>query len=100
MDKDINKLIEEIFKIDPIDLSTQTGLSEEMKQGLAFAYSNQGFRKYLELAVNNFIVSSAIRATDWDGVQYRRGAIIALKQLLSLSKESYMSINKKMANKL
>ena len=97
--KDVNNLIEELFKLDPIDLTKPTALNEEMKLGLAYAYSNQGFRKYMELAINNLIINSATKADDWDGVLYRRGGIIILKQLFSICRENFMVTNKKLTNK-
>lgn len=87
--EDINKIIQDQFSLDPIDLTEPEKLTIEMKEALAQAYAMPGFRLYLNNAINKLRINAVEKSSDWEGVLYRRGGIIFLKQLNDISKSCY-----------
>lgn len=87
----ITELMEEILNEEPMTIYKEptNEINSAQNQALAECYAKEGFRKYMENAINLMIKNAAIRkGTDYiDGI--RRGKIIALKQLLSVSGKAY-----------
>lgn len=99
--EEINKLIEELFELDPVNIQAPSEVNAEMREGLAMAYAQKGFRDYLENATNKLVLNAVVKSDNWEGVLYRRGGIIFLKQLKHVCKDSYDNYLKlkKLANK-
>lgn len=69
-------------------------LTAIMRQALAECYSKQGFRDYMDNAINKLTQSAAEKSKNWDEVVYYRGGIEFLKQVRYLSYNCYTDLNK------
>lgn len=87
--------LNEILKELPgeVDLSKKDELTAEMRYGLAQAYSNKGFRDYLELAIRQ--ASDAFDSVeDINGHLYVKSKKITLKNLLFVCKNHFEQVQK------
>ena len=92
---DINKIIQEQFKLDPIEFKEPTVINEEMKQALAECWSKPGFRMYLENSINILIKNSAVHSATMEDLAARKGGIIFLTQLRMKCADCFHNFNKK-----
>lgn len=92
--EEINNLIEKLFDLEPIDLSGPTETDSQMRQALAECYSKEGFRRYMDKSINKLTINLATKSDDWEGVIYRRGGIIFLKQLMMFSEKCFKDYSK------
>ncbi len=93
--EDLNKIIQEQFKLDPIDFSEPTTTNEEMKQALAEAWAKPGFRMYLDNAINILIKNSAIHSATLEDMAARKGGIVFLTQFRMKCADCFHNFNKK-----
>ena len=90
-------IITKQFKERPLDYADPKEIDAGMRQGLAEAYAKDGFRRYLENAINHLKENAATKSSNWEEVLVRRGGIMFLKQLLDVSHvcySEYLKINK------
>jgi hypothetical protein len=102
--KEIEKYIREILDEDPItknDLKLPKGLLEFLsarQDVLAQIYAFTGFRELMEVMIAVIIRESCIDITDIELFRIKQGRVLALKELLSLSKRAHDKINKPKEN--
>jgi hypothetical protein len=97
----IAKYVKEILDEDPItrsDLELPKGLVEYLSAKadvLAQIYAFTGFREMMEVMIAVIIRDSVSNFKDTEIFRIKQGRILALKELLSLSKKAYDKINSK-----
>jgi hypothetical protein len=98
--KRISKYMREALDSDPLtrdDLQLPKGLLEYLsarQEVLAQIYAFTGFRELMEVMIAVIIREAVIDITDIELFRIKQGRILALKELLSLSKKAYDKINK------
>jgi hypothetical protein len=92
--KETNALLKLLFDASPHDFQSPKQMTTEMKMAMAQAYAIEGFRKYLEHALDKFILNSALRTDNMEALMVRRGRILTLKELLEVGKSCYQDYNK------
>jgi hypothetical protein len=99
--KETNALLKILFDAAPHDFHEPEKVTTQMKKGLAQCYSVDGFKEYLENAMNQFILSSALKTDDLESLAVRKGRILTLKSLLELSRTCFQDLTqlKKIAKK-
>ena len=65
---------------------------------LAQIYAFTGFKEMMEVMISAEIRQAVVSLTDVELFRVKQGKIIALKELLSLSKKAYNNINKTKTN--
>ena len=93
--EDINKIIQEQFKLDPIEFKEPTAVNEEMKQALAEAWAKPGFRMYLDNSINILIKNSAVHSATLEDMAARKGGIVFLTQFKARCADCFHNFNKK-----
>lgn len=91
MDK-INKRVEDLFNLYPIEDLNPVQVQEEMKDGLKHSYAHRGMRTYLENAVKIAIKNLAIATTTVE-IAYYKSRIDCLEQLLAKGKQCYTEVS-------
>jgi hypothetical protein len=100
-DNPINEYLEELLDEDPItkvDVEIPQRIADYLgsKQDvLAQIYAFTGFREVMQTLINSLVLDAAVGLTDVELFRVKQGRIMALKQLLSLSKKAYDKINSK-----
>ena len=92
--KETNALLKILFDTAPHDFQAPVQVTTEMKTALAQCYALEGFRKYIENAMNQFILSAALKSEDMESLSVRKGRILTLKGLLEVSKTCFHDYNK------
>ncbi|MCJ7804934.1 hypothetical protein MUP35_04370 [Patescibacteria group bacterium] len=96
-----NKYLDKVLDDDPktevtIGLTGRVTEFLNAKQDvLAHIYAFAGFREIMEVMISAEIRQAVIHLTDIELFRVKQGKIIALKELLSLSKKAYDKINTK-----
>ena len=88
--------LNEVLKDLPGEIDTSVkgnDLTAEMRYGLAQAYSNKGFREYMELAIRTANNGYDI-VDDMNGHIYVKSKKITLKALLTIAKTSFLEVQK------
>lgn len=86
---EVDALLQVLFDASPHDFMPPEQVSPAMKRGLAQCWGIEGFREYLEHAMNKFILNSALRSETMEEVWLRKGRILTLKELLEVSKTCF-----------
>ena len=89
----LNQIIREAFKLAPSDLNTKE-MTSEMRKALAECYAQQGFRDYMDNAINRLIINSAEQTTTLEDLAARKGGIIFMKQMLMTCQKCYNDYTK------
>ena len=92
--KETNALLKILFDTSPHDFNAPRQVTTEMKMSLAQVYAIEGFRKYIENALNKFILNSALQTDNMEALMVRRGRILTLKELLEVSRTCFHDYNK------
>lgn len=92
--KDLNDIIAKQFQASPFEFSEPEKINHEMMQALAEAWSKEGFRKYMQNAINKLILSSAVRSETLVDMASRKGGILFLKQLMQVCESCFHDYNK------
>lgn len=99
--QEITKYLREVLDADPItrnDLELPKGLLEYLgarQDVLAQIYAFTGFREIMEVMIASLIREGMIDLVDIELHRVKQGRVLALKELLSLSKRAYDKINVK-----
>ena len=86
--------LEALFDLYPVEDLRPVEVKEEMKDGLAKAYSLKGFRAYLENATKIALKNMAIASTAVE-ISYYKSRVDVLEQLLAKGKQMFETIKKK-----
>lgn len=80
----------DLWDLYPMDFSgTVTKPSSEMKEGLAFAFGNLGFRKFMENCIRH-VNKSLIEAHEHDHMVYYRAQMKTLMEIMSAGKAVFV----------
>jgi hypothetical protein len=102
--KIISKYMRKVLDEDPLtrdDLQLPKGLVDYLsarQDVLAQIYAFTGFREIMEVMIAVLIREGMIELTDIELHRVKQGRVIALKELLSLSKKAYDKIQKPKQN--
>lgn len=91
--QETDALLKILFDASPQDFQQPEKVTSEMKMALAQCYAIEGFRKYLEHAMNKFILTSALQSDNIESLLVRRGRILTLKELLEVSRTCFHDYN-------
>lgn len=86
--------MEALFDLYPIEDLQPIQVKEEMRDGLAKAYANKGFRAYLENSVKIALKNMAV-APDQQQIIYYKSRVDVLEQLLAKGKQMFDTIKVK-----
>jgi len=90
--KIINARVEKLLDLYPIEDLKPGQATEEMKAGIARAYSVKGYRAYLENAVKIAIKNLAV-TTSLVEQAYYKSRVDVLEQLLAKGQQMYNTVN-------
>lgn len=85
----VNKRLEKLFDLYPIEDLKPLQLTEDMKDGMARFYADNGMRAYLENALKIAVKNMAIAPKDQ--IMYFKSRVDVLEQLLAKGKELFNS---------
>ena len=83
----INKRLEMLFDLYPIEDLRPTQITEEMKEGVMKFYADNGMRLYLENAMK--IALRNMATAPKDQIMYYKSRVDVIEQLLAKGKELY-----------
>lgn len=89
--KTINDRIDKLFDLYPIDDLRPSETTEAMKEGLAKAYADRGFRAYLENSLKIALSNMAKSPTQME-ITYYKSRVDVLQQLLAKGKEVFTRV--------
>lgn len=87
----VNKRLEVLFDLYPIEDLRPSQINEEMREGLMKFYADSGMRLYLENSIKVALKNMAI-AKDALQICYYKSRIDVLEQLLAKGKQQYETI--------
>lgn len=86
----VNKRLEELFDLYPIDNLQPTEVTAEMRDGLARMFADKGFKLYLENAIKIALKNMAVAPTPIE-IAYYKSRVDVLEQLLAKGKQLFLS---------
>jgi hypothetical protein len=91
--KETDALLKLLFDTAPYDFQSPQQVTVEMRRALGQAYAIPGFKEYLENAMNQFILTAALKSDDMESLSVRKGRILTLKGLLEVSRTCFHDYN-------
>jgi hypothetical protein len=94
--EEINKLIEELTNMPPLTeyKEPMNDINHAMNYGLAQMYGNKGFREYMQNQINIATKASALKSKDIEDVNFGKGRILTLKELLVKARRAFETFEK------
>ena len=94
MPNETTSLLQLLFDTAPHDFQEPKKVTPQMRKALAQCYAVDGFKEYLENAINQFVLTAALKSEDMDSLNVRKGRILTLKGLLELSRTCFQDYTK------